>query len=152
MVTGYSRCVTEFLNCIIVNKNMAKNILFVCTENSARSQMAEGFFNFYNKDSEYVGISAGTQPAKSIKPHAIEVMKKIGIDLAKQEPKIITWDMAQKAYRIYTMGCTRGCPVTPPEKTEDWNLEDPDEKTIEKFRDIRDAIEERIKRLISGLH
>ncbi len=67
--------------------------------------MAEGFFNFYNKNPEYTGISAGTQPAKSIKPHAIEVMKEIRIDLAKQEPKIITWGMAQKAYRIYTMGC-----------------------------------------------
>ncbi|MGB8216328.1 MAG: arsenate reductase ArsC [Candidatus Methanoperedens sp.] len=131
---------------------MVKYILFVCTENSARSQMAEGFFNFYNKNPGYVGISAGTQPAKSIKPYAIEVMKEKGIDLAKQKPKIITWSMAQKAYKIYTMGCIQGCPITPPEKTEDWNLEDPGERSIEKFREIRDAIEERINKLISDFH
>ncbi|MCZ7401279.1 MAG: hypothetical protein O8C61_03570 [Candidatus Methanoperedens sp.] len=121
-------------------------------ENSARSQMAEGFFNFYNKNPGYVGISAGTQPATSIKPYAIEVMKEKGIDLAKQKPKMITWSMVQKAHRIYTMGCTQGCPIIPPEKTEDWNLEDPGEKSIEKIIEIRDAIEERIKRLILDLH
>jgi arsenate reductase len=130
---------------------MVKYILFVCTENSARSQMAEGFFNYYNKNPGYVGISAGTQPTKSIKPYAIEVMKEKGIYLAKQKPKMITWIMAQQAYRIYTMGCTQGCPITPPEKTEDWNLEDPGERSIEKIREIRDVIEERIKRLISDL-
>lgn len=113
--------------------------------------MAEGFFNFYNKDPEYVGISAGTHPAKSIKQYAIEVMKEKGIDITEQQPKMLTRDMAQDAYRIYTMGCVKGCPVTPPEKTEDWKLEDPASKPIEKFREVRDDIQQRINKLISEL-
>lgn len=87
---------------------MIKYILFLCTENSARSQIAEGFFNFYNKNPEYTGISAGTHPVKSINPYAIKVMKEKGIDITKQQPKTVTWDMVQNAYRIYTMGvCSR---------------------------------------------
>lgn len=128
-----------------------KVILFVCTENSARSQMAEGFFNFYNKKSEYVAVSAGTAPSKTVKPFAIEVMKEKGIDISNQTPKMLTWNMAQDAYHVYTMGCIDSCPLTPPEKTEDWKLDDPAGGSIEKFRIVRNEIEQRIKRLISEL-
>ncbi len=126
-------------------------LLFVCTENSARSQMAEGFFNFYNRNPEYVAISAGTAPSKSTKPFAIEIMKENGIDISKQIPKILTWEMAQNAERVYTMGCINACPLTPPEKTKDWKLEDPAGESIEKFREVRDEIERRIKRLVAEL-
>lgn len=130
---------------------MVKSILFVCTKNSARSQMAEGFFNFYNKNPRYIGISAGTHPAKSVNPNVIKVMKEKGIDISEQKTKALAWDAAKNAHKIYTMGCTQGCPITPPEKTEDWNLENPAGKSIEKFREVRDDIERRIKKLVSGL-
>ncbi|MEK6982059.1 MAG: arsenate reductase ArsC [Candidatus Micrarchaeota archaeon] len=130
---------------------MKKVILFVCKENSARSQMAEGFFNFYNTNPFYVGVSAGTNPIVSIKPHAILVMKEKGIDISKQAPKILTSAMAQGAYKIYTMGCIDSCPLTPPSKTDDWNLEDPGGKSIDAFRKIRDEIEERVKKIVSDL-
>ncbi len=126
-------------------------ILFVCTENSARSQMAEGFFAHYNKNPEYKAISAGTSPAESIKPYAIEVMKEKSIDISSQAPKLLTSKMAADAEKIFTMGCIKGCPLTPHEKTEDWKLDDPTDKSIEKFREIRDKIEKRIKRLISQI-
>jgi len=128
-----------------------KTILFVCTENSARSQMAEGLFNFYNKNPEYIAVSAGTAPSKTTKPFAIEVMKEKEIDISRQTPKILTWDMAQNAHKIYTMGCINSCPLTPPEKTVDWKLEDPTGKPIKKFREVRDEIEKRIKKLVSEL-
>ncbi|MDO8553449.1 MAG: arsenate reductase ArsC [Candidatus Micrarchaeota archaeon] len=128
-----------------------KIILFVCTENSARSQMAEGFFNFYNKNPEYVVISAGTEPAKTIKPFAIEVMKERGIDISKQTPKVLTLSMAQSAYKIYTMGCIETCPLTPPEKTEDWELEDPGNRPIRTFRKIRTEIEKIVKKTVHRL-
>jgi len=128
-----------------------KFILFVCTENSARSQMGESLFNHYNNNPEFVGISAGTQPSDSIKPLAIQVMKEMGIKLSSQKPKILTLDMAQRAERIFTMGCIDSCPLTPPEKTEDWGLEDPAGKPIEKYREIRDEIEKRVKRVVSEL-
>jgi arsenate reductase len=130
---------------------MKKYVLFVCTGNSARSQIAEGFFNHYNKNPNYQGLSAGTHPAESIKPQAVEVMKEKGIDLSKKKPKALTWKVAQDAYRIYTMGCSESCPVTPPEKTEDWKLYDPAGKPIEKFREVRDEIEVRVRKLISEL-
>jgi len=130
---------------------MVKNILFVCTENSARSQMAEAFFNHYNKNPEYVGISAGTKPASAIKELAVEVMEEKGIGMEKQKPKMLDIGSAFGAYRIFTMGCVKGCPITPPEKTEDWKLEDPAGKPIEKFREIRDEIEAKVKELVNNL-
>jgi len=130
---------------------MVKNILFVCTENSARSQIAEAFFNHYNKNTEYFGISAGTDPAESIKQEAVKVMREKGLDISKQQPKTLTLEMTLKAHKIYTMGCVKTCPLTPPEKTEDWKLEDPAGKPIEKFREVRDKIERRIRKLIAEL-
>ncbi|MFH1054546.1 MAG: arsenate reductase ArsC [Candidatus Altiarchaeota archaeon] len=130
---------------------MAKYILFVCTENSARSQMAEGFFNHYNKNPEYIGLSAGLKAADSIKPYAVDVLREKGIDLSKQKPKNLTLDMIDNAYRIYTMGCIKSCPAAPPEKTFDWNLEDPSGKPKEAFRQVRDDIEERVKKLLTEL-
>ena len=128
-----------------------KYILFVCTENSARSQMAEALFNFHNKNPEYAGISAGTAPAKAIKQGAAEAMKEKGIDISRQAPKKLASDMVKKAARIYTMGCAKGCPVTPPDKTIDWDLEDPAGKPIEKYREVMDDIERRVRKLVSEL-
>ncbi len=128
-----------------------KLILFVCTENSARSQMAEALFNFHNKNPQYKAISAGTSPAKAIKQGAVEAMKEKGIDISRKQPKALTQDMARTASRIYTMGCSEGCPMTPPEKTEDWALEDPGGKSIAKFREVLDDIEKRVKKLILEL-
>ncbi|MEM3556089.1 MAG: arsenate reductase ArsC [Candidatus Micrarchaeia archaeon] len=126
-------------------------ILFLCTENSARSQMAEGFFNFHNRNPEYKGISAGTKPAESVKPLAVEVMKEKGIDISNQKPKKLTFEMIERAERIVTMGCTEGCVAVSPEKTVDWKLEDPAGKSVEKFREVRDEIERRVRELVDEL-
>jgi arsenate reductase (thioredoxin) len=128
-----------------------KYILFVCHENSARSQMAEGFFNHYNKNPEYLGISAGLKAADSIKPLAIEVMKENGIDVSQQKPKNLTFDMIENSHKIFTMGCIKSCPAAPPEKTFDWELEDPAGKPIEFFRRIRDDIRRRVEKLATEL-
>ncbi|MCX6771079.1 MAG: arsenate reductase ArsC [Candidatus Micrarchaeota archaeon] len=128
-----------------------KYILFVCTENSARSQMAEAFFNFHNKNPEYIGISAGANPSKTIKQGAVDAMKEKGIDISQKKPKKLASDMVKKAAKIFTMGCADGCPVTPPDKTSDWELEDPAGKPIEKYREVRDDIERRVKKLVSEI-
>lgn len=125
-----------------------KYILFVCTENSARSQMAEALFNFHNKNPKYAGISAGTNPAKTVKQGAIEAMREKGMDISGQRPKMLSADMVKKSERICTMGCTKGCPITPPDKTVDWDLEDPAGKPIEKYKEVRDEIERRVKKLV----
>jgi len=113
--------------------------------------MAEAFFNHYNRNKDYVGISAGTSPAGEVKPLAIEAMKEKGIDISRQKPKKLVSGMVKKAARIYTMGCTEGCPVAPPDKTDDWDLEDPAGKPIEKYREVRDEIERRVKKIVSGI-
>ena len=128
-----------------------KNILFVCSENSARSQMAEAFFNRYNKNPEYTASSAGLKATTSIKPMAIEVMMERGIDISRQKPKMLTFDMIAQAHRIYTMGCVKTCPAAPPEKTTDWGLDDPSDRPIESFRNVRDDIEKRVKLMIKEL-
>lgn len=130
---------------------MKKYILFVCTGNSARSQMAEAFFNHYNKNPGFAALSAGTHIAGTVKPLAKEAMKEKGIDISTQKPKQLTWEMARDAHLIFTMGCIQSCPITPPEKTADWGLEDPAGKPIEKFREVRDEIDKRIKKLVSEL-
>jgi arsenate reductase (thioredoxin) len=128
-----------------------KYILFVCQENSARSQMAEAFFNHLNKNPNNVGLSAGLKATDSIKPLAVDVMGEKGIDLSKQKPKNLTLDMIENAEKIITMGCIKSCPAAPPEKTVDWKLEDPAGKPIEDYRRIRDDVEDKVKKLIEEL-
>jgi arsenate reductase (thioredoxin) len=130
---------------------VTKSILFVCNENSARSQMAEAFFNHLNKNPGYIGVSAGLKKTDAIRPYALDVMKEKGIDMSAQKPKILTFEMINDAYRIYTMGCIKSCPAAPPEKTFDWELEDPAGKPIEDYRRIRDDVEDKVKKLIEEL-
>ncbi|ASJ06762.1 arsenate reductase ArsC [Thermococcus pacificus] len=128
-----------------------KLILFVCVKNSARSQMAEAFFNYFNDDPRFRAMSAGTEPAEDIDPLARKVMEEIGISLEGQYPKLYTEEMADKAYLVITMGCLDKCPYAPPEKTWDWGLEDPYGKPIEKYREVRDEIKRRVLKLIEDL-
>lgn len=128
-----------------------KPILFVCVKNSARSQMAEAFFNHFNDDPRFNAMSAGTEPAETIDPLAKAVMEEIGISLDGQRPKLYTVEMADKAYIVITMGCLDKCPYAPPEKTWDWGLDDPYGKPIEKYREVRDEIRRRVLKLIEDL-
>ena len=125
-----------------------KSILFVCVHNSGRSQMAEAFFNNYAK-SKAQAFSAGTQPASHTDRTVLQAMKEMGIDISAQRPKMLTLKMMGDADKVITMGCgVEGvCPATfiP---TEDWQLEDPEGKPIERVRAIRDEIETKVKKLI----
>jgi len=123
-----------------------KKVLFVCVENSCRSQMAKGFFNAFAKKA--IADSAGTKPAKQVNPMAVEVMKEKGIDISTYVPKTITAEMNEKFDVIVTMGCIQSCPITPGEKTIEWKIDDPRGKDIVFFRKVRDHIEENVKKLI----
>ena len=133
-------------------KESQQTILFVCVENAARSQIAEGFFNTYGPDG-YIGISAGTKPVSQINPVAIEVMKEIGIDISNQKSKEITEDMMRNSYKTVNMGCMdkESCPTLFLPNVLDWKLEDPKNKPIERVRDIRDHIGRRVKELVTSL-
>ena len=126
-----------------------KKILFVCVENAGRSQMAEGFANKYGAD-KFVVSSAGNKPADRVNPVVVEVMKEKGIDISKNKPKLITAKMAMDSDLIVTMGCNdQGiCPGPFFKPAIDWALEDPKGKPIEKVREIRDEIEQRVQKLL----
>jgi len=127
-----------------------KRILFVCVENAGRSQMAEAFANKYGKD-KFIVSSAGNKPADKVNPIVVEALKEKGIDISMNEPKLLTFQMAQDADLIVTMGCNGNgiCPGPFFKPTIDWKLEDPKGKPIEKVREIRDDIERRVQKLIA---
>ena len=127
-----------------------KKILFVCVENAGRSQMAEAFAKVYGKD-KFIVSSAGNKPADRVNPVVVEAMKEKGIDISMNKPKLITFQMAQDADLIVTMGCSAQdiCPGPFFKPTIDWALEDPKGKLIEKVREIRDEIERRVQKLIA---
>jgi protein-tyrosine-phosphatase len=129
-----------------------KLILFVCVENAARSQMAEGFFNKYAPKG-YRAISAGTRPTSQINPLAIQAMKEIGIDISNQKPKIIDEDMIRNSAKAVNMGCIdqTECPMLFMSNVIDWGIEDPKGKSIEKVRQIRDDIENRVREIAESL-
>ena len=135
-------------------KNKKKTILFVCIENAARSQMAEGFFRKY-APKDYEPLSARTRPSGQINPLVIQVMKEIGIDInSKQKSKDITKDMMRNSASIVNMGCMDKsvCPTLFLHNgVIDWNIEDPKGKPIEKVREVRDIIEQRVKELVSSI-
>jgi arsenate reductase len=134
------------------SKGPKKTILFVCVENAARSQMAEGFFRNLGLD-EYEAVSAGTKPVSAINPLAVRVMKEVGVDISHQKSKDITEDMMRNSTKVVNMGCVdkESCPTLFLNNPIDWNIEDPKGKQIEKVREIRDEIEQRVKELISSL-
>jgi arsenate reductase (thioredoxin) len=128
-----------------------KTVLFICVHNSGRSQMAEAFFNKL-AGGKATAISAGTEPSVQVNPTVINVMKEIGIDLSPNKPKKLTLELLQSADKAITMGCgvEKSCPAAliP---MEDWNLEDPNEKSIEEVRKIRDVIYNNVINLISRM-
>jgi len=110
--------------------------------------MAEAFFNRYAAGKAQA-FSAGTRPASHVDHTVVEAMREVGIDISTHRPKMLTQMMLEDADRVITMGCEieNVCPATfvP---TEDWQLEDPEGKPIEKVRQIRDEIEAKVKKII----
>jgi arsenate reductase len=129
-----------------------QTVLFVCVENSGRSQMAEGFFRRYAPRG-YITISAGTKPSGDINPLAIKVMKEVGIDISNQKSKDITEDMIRNSTKIVNMGCMDKsfCPTLFIPHVIDWGIEDPKGKPVEKVREIRDDIDRKVRQLAAEL-
>ena len=121
-------------------------VLFVCIENSCRSQMAEAFAHLYANDS-IQAYSAGSRPSGKLEPKAIAVMAELGYDLGSHSSKSLR-DIPQIKYDfVITMGCGDECPFIPAEIHEDWDLPDPKPLPLEQFRQVRDRIGERVKDL-----
>jgi arsenate reductase len=125
-----------------------KTVLFACVHNAGRSQMAAALFNQLADFSKARAISAGTDPGPRVHPEVIEVMCEVGIDLTDASTGKLTPEVARKAQILVTMGCGNECPYVPGAKRDDWPLEDPKGKPIERVREIRDEIRDRVLQLI----
>lgn len=123
-----------------------KYVLFVCTRNAGRSQMAQAFFERY-PPGDMRAESAGLEPAPRIHPPVVEAMKEIGIDISDRRPKKLTVEMQLHADLAITLGCGGRCPYVP-STVEDWDVADPDGRPIEEVRAIRDKIAERVDDLV----
>ncbi|TDN44613.1 protein-tyrosine-phosphatase [Curtobacterium flaccumfaciens] len=125
-------------------------ILFVCVHNAGRSQMAAGYAQALGGARVEV-LSAGSEPKDRINPVAIRAMAEDGIDIAGNQPKVLTTDTVRDADAVVTMGCGDACPVFPGKRYEDWELTDPAGKDIEDVRPIRDEIKRRVTALLAEL-
>jgi arsenate reductase (thioredoxin) len=122
-----------------------KYVLFVCTQNAGRSQMAQAFFERYAPD-DVRAESAGDKPSDAVHPVVVEAMREVGIDLADRRPKKLTLEMQLHADWAITLACGARCPYVP-SVVEDWDVADPAGQPLDEVRRIRDDIEERVKDL-----
>jgi protein-tyrosine-phosphatase len=127
-----------------------KRLLFVCVENSNRSQMAEAFARMHGGDS-VEAYSSGSKPTGRVNPRAIEFMKERGYDLATHTSKSLD-DIPQEEYdAAITMGCGDNCPMVRAKLRVDWGIPDPKELPADKFREVRDLIERKVVELLARL-
>jgi arsenate reductase (thioredoxin) len=126
-------------------------VLFLCTHNAGRSQMALGFFQALVAD-QAVAWSGGSEPGHQVNPSAIEAMAERGIDISREFPKPWTDETVRAADVVISMGCGDACPVFPGKRYESWDdLADPAGLNLPDVRPIRDDIERRIRVLIDQL-
>lgn len=125
-----------------------KRVLFVCVENSCRSQMAEAFASRLGAG-RVEAHSAGSRPADGVNPRAIAFMAERGYDLSGHTSKPLSTLEGQTFDIVVTMGCGDVCPWVPAARREDWALSDPKSLPDEEFRAVRDEIEHRVRRLLA---
>lgn len=128
---------------------MKYKVAFVCTHNSCRSQMAEGWAKELGSDIFEV-YSAGTEKYPEVKPLAVKVMEEVGVDMSSHKPKLLS-DIPQELDILIKMGCNVACPFVPNKHTEDWGLTDPSGGSIEEFRKTRDIIKIKVEELIKNV-
>ena len=126
-------------------------VLFLCTHNAGRSQMALGFFQQHAGDAA-VAWSGGSEPGTSINPSAVAAMAERGIDISDEYPKPWTDDVVRAADVVITMGCGDACPIFPGKRYEEWTVEDPAGLDVAAARPIRDDVERRVQRLLVELN
>ncbi len=127
-----------------------KRVLFVCVENSCRSQIAEAFSRVHG-EGIVEAYSAGSRPSGKLNPKAIEFMQELDYDLSRHSSKSLT-EVPDVEYDVaVTMGCGDECPFVRAKQREDWGIPDPKELPPDDFRKVRDLIETKVKELVSRL-
>jgi protein-tyrosine-phosphatase len=130
---------------------MKKKILFVCIENSNRSQMAQAFASIHGGE-DVSAYSAGSKPSGVVNPKAITAMKALGYDLSTHESKSLDEVKEYAPFdAVVTMGCGDACPWMPAKQFIDWQIPDPRHMEPQQFNEVRDLIGEKVKELINGI-
>ena len=124
-------------------------VLFVCTQNAGRSQMAQAFFERHGPP-DVRAESAGDAPASEVHPVVVEAMREVGLDLSGRRPKKLTLEMQLHADWAITLACGAQCPYVPT-TVEDWDVDDPSGRPLEEVRAIRDDIARRVEALVARL-
>jgi protein-tyrosine-phosphatase len=127
-----------------------RKIVFVCVENSNRSQMAEAFARIHGAG-KVEPFSAGSRPSGRVNPKAIEAMREVGYDLTSHRSKGLEQFNGTDVEAAVTMGCGDECPLVRANRRVDWQIPDPRDMSPEQFREVRDLIEARVKELIASL-
>jgi protein-tyrosine-phosphatase len=125
-------------------------VLFLCTHNAGRSQMALGWFNRL-AGGRAVAWSGGSEPGDEVNPAAVAAMTEVGIDITREFPKPWTDEIVRAADVVVTMGCGDACPIFPGKQYLDWELDDPHGKGVAAVRPIRDEIERQVRKLLDEL-
>ena len=127
-----------------------KTVLFVCVENSFRSQIAEAYFNKYAPEG-WTATSAGLTPAEKVHPNAVRLMQEEGIDISHKKPKPMTRELQEKS-EVAIIVCSGSlCPVVYTKRVEEWNMPDPAKMPLDEARKIRDAIKAKVLDLVERL-
>ena len=127
-----------------------KRVIFVCVENSNRSQMAEAFAHIHGSD-EVAAFSAGSRPSGRVNPKAVAAMKEVGYDLTTHQSKGLDAFNGQEFDAAVTMGCGDECPLVLAKRRLDWQIPDPKDMPPEQFREVRKLIEQKVKELLRSL-
>lgn len=127
-----------------------KNILFVCVENSCRSQIAEAFAKIHGQK-VINAYSSGSKPSGKVNPKAIQSMKEVGYDLNLHNSKSLDQIPQINYDYAITMGCGDECPYVKATNREDWQIPDPKNMTPEEFNKVRDLIENKVKQLLNSI-
>jgi len=125
-------------------------VLFVCVGNAGRSQMAAALLQLHGAGRVDVR-SAGSEPADRVHPAVVEAMAELGVDIYEETPKRLEEEAVRGADVVVTMGCGDACPVYPGKRYEDWEIEDPAGKSLDDVREIRNAIDRRVRVLVGEL-
>jgi arsenate reductase (thioredoxin) len=127
-----------------------KTVIFACVHNAGRSQMAAAWLRQLGDPRRVNVISAGTEPGPHVHPVVADSMLEVGIDVASAHPQKLTEELVERCDFLITMGCGEACPIAPPNVVRiDWPLEDPKGKSVERVREIRDDIRQRVAALIA---
>jgi protein-tyrosine-phosphatase len=126
------------------------DVLFVCTHNAGRSQMAAALLDHQAAGRVHV-TSAGSQPADQLNPAVVQAMAEVGLDISREYPKPLTTDKVRAADVVITMGCGDACPIYPGKRYLDWDLPDPAGLDLGAVRPIRDEIGRRVRQLLAEL-